>query len=163
LAISAPASFTFLPNRTWRTLVTPIALCFMLVTGSFLLFRLWGQEVYVDHLVRALPIIILFPIVNAINEEVRFRNVFFAAGTSQFNRKSLLQLTTVLFGLAHFGSYLGTSGTGGNLASGLAYALGAAALGWINGTATLDTKGIAAAWIIHAASDLVIIVGYALV
>ena len=71
-------------------------------------------------------------------------------------------MTSVFFGLAHFGSFLGTSGARGTPASGPAYAGGAAAIGWILGRATLDTGGVVAAWIIHGASDLVLILGYVL-
>ena len=70
-------------------------------------------------------------------------------------------MTTILFGLPHFGSFLGTSGDGRTLLSGLTYALGTTCMGWIAGKSILETRGVLAAWIMHAA-DLVIILGYIL-
>lgn len=159
----ARASRSTLGGREWRRLIVPVAMGWAAISGFFLVLRLHGNPIAVPRLVLALPIVVLFPILNAINEEIRFRNVFLATGLPLFGASSILLMTSVFFGLAHFGSFLGTSGRGGNLGSGLLYGGGAAIFGWILGRATLDTKGIVAAWIIHAVSDLVLIVGYVLV
>jgi membrane protease YdiL (CAAX protease family) len=113
-----------------------------------------------SRLIGALPFIILFPILNAINEEVRFRNVFLAEAEPVVGGNAALLMTTAPFRLVHFGGFLGTSSPGGSFLSGITDALGAACVGWINGRATLDTRGMLAAWIIHASADLVIILGY---
>jgi len=160
--LHARSSMGLFGHRSWRVLIIPLAIVLAAISLSFLLFRLRSQTLTTSAVTSALPILILFPVLNAINEEIRFRNVFLAAGLPLFGPTSILLMTSVFFGLAHFGSFLGTSGAGGTTASGLVYAGGAALIGWILGRATLDTGGMVAAWIIHGASDLVLILGYVL-
>ncbi len=160
--LNAKSSMGLLGHRNWRVLIIPLAVALAAISLSFLLFRLRSQAFTTSAVTSALPIVILFPVLNAINEEIRFRNVFLATGLPLFGPTSILLMTSVFFALAHFGSFLGTSGAGGTTASGLVYAGGAAAIGWILGRATLDTGGLVAAWIIHGASDLVLILGYVL-
>ena len=121
-----------------------------------------GNDDVSTKLIEALPVVILFPLLNAINEEVRYRNVLLAEAEPVVGADGALAMTTVLFGLNHFDSFLGTSGPGGSLLAGLAYALGATCLGWIAGRSMLETRGVLAAWLIHASADLVIILGYTL-
>ena len=121
-----------------------------------------GSEVWLAKLVPALPYLIMFPVLNSLIEEVRYRNVLLAMGTPVLGTASTLLMTTALFGLSHFVSFLGTSGSGGSWIAGLAYALGAAYIGWINGKSMLETHGTLAAWIMHASADLIIILGYIL-
>jgi membrane protease YdiL (CAAX protease family) len=148
----------------WR-IFTPIsAAVVMCMTGGFLLLRLdlSPSDTLWARLLEALPIAILFPIWNSITEEVRYRNVLLAEAETALGSQTALWMTTLLFGLPHFGTFLGTSGDGGTFLAGLAYGLGGAAIGWILGKSILETRGVLAAWIIHAAADLVIILGYIL-
>jgi membrane protease YdiL (CAAX protease family) len=160
--LSARARAGMLAHLPWKRLIVPVAIGWAAISGCFLLLRVHGNPIATSRLLGALPIVVLFPILNSINEEIRFRNVFLAAGLPAVGATSVLWMTAVFFGLAHFGSFLGTSGRGGSLASGLLYGGGAAFFGLILGGATLDTKGVVAAWVIHAASDLVLILGYVL-
>jgi membrane protease YdiL (CAAX protease family) len=160
--LSARSSSGLSGGRPWKRLMLPIAILWAAISGFFLVLRLQGRPIATSHLAVALPVVVLFPILNALNEEVRFRNIFLGVGLPLFGSTSIVSMTAVFFGLAHFGSFFGTSGTGGSLASGLLYAAGAAVFGWILAKATLDTKGIVAAWFIHAISDLVLILGYVL-
>jgi membrane protease YdiL (CAAX protease family) len=154
----------FGPNSSWVKLTPIFSILFLVITGSFLAFRLHmnGSDILFSKLMTALPYVILFPILNAIIEEVRFRNVLLAIGEPVLGGTTVLLMTTTLFGLSHFGSFLGASGAGGSLAAGLVYAIGAAYIGWICGRSILETRGVLAAWIIHGFSDLVIILGYIL-
>ncbi len=154
----------FGPNATWVKLTPLFSILFLVISGAFLVVRLHikSTDILSSKVMIALPYLVLFPILNSIIEEIRYRNVLLATGESVLGGTSVLLMTTTLFGLSHFGSFLGTSGTGGNLLAGLTYALGAALMGWINGRSILETRGILTAWIIHACSDLVIILGYIL-
>jgi membrane protease YdiL (CAAX protease family) len=138
------------------------ALLILCLTGGFLVMRLkvGSNDDLWFRLIGALPFIILFPILNAINEEVRFRNVLLAEAEPVVDDNMALLMTTALFGLVHFGGFLGASGPAGSSLSGTTYALGAACMGWIAGRSILETRGILSVWIIHASADLVIIPGY---
>ncbi len=163
--LSAPSAIDlFGANATWTKLTPIFSVLFFAVTGIFLLLRLRvsGSEVWLAKLVPALPYLIMFPVLNSLIEEVRYRNVLLAMGTPVLGTASTLLMTTALFGLSHFVSFLGTSGSGGSWMAGLAYALGAAYIGWINGKSMLETHGTLAAWIMHASADLIIILGYIL-
>lgn len=163
--LSAPSVITlFGPNASWVKLTPLFSILFLVLTGAFLVFRLHvgSGNLLFSKLVTAFPYLILFPIVNAIIEEIRFRNVLLAFGEPFVGGISVLLMTTALFGLSHVRSFLGTSGSGGSLIAGIAYALGAAYIGWIAGRSILETHGILAAWIMHASADLVIILGYIL-
>jgi membrane protease YdiL (CAAX protease family) len=151
-------------NASWVKLTPLFSILFLVITGSFLIFRLHlnSSDVLFSRLMTALPYAVLFPILNAIIEEVRFRNVLLAIGEPVLGATTVLLMTTTLFGLAHFGSFLGSSGARGSLAAGLVYAIGAAYIGWISGRSILETRGVLAAWVIHGCSDLVIILGYIL-
>ncbi len=155
----------FGPNSSWAKLTLCFSILFLALTGSFLVFRLHtlSSDILFSRFVRAFPYVIVFPILNAINEELRYRNVLLAVGEPVMGGTLTLLMTTVLFGLVHFGSFLGTSGTGGSPIAGFFYALGAAYMGWVNGRGILETRGVVAAWIIHASADLVIILGYILI
>ena len=150
-------------NTSWYTL-TPVFSTLMLCTGGFLALRLKGSmhPDVATSLIAALPVIILFPLVNAITEEVRYRTVLLAEAERVVGGEVALFMTTLLFGVNHFDSFLGTSGPGGSFLAGFVYALGATVLGWIAGRSMLETRGVLAAWIIHASADLVIILGYIL-
>lgn len=154
----------FGPNASWVKLTPLFSILFLVITGSFLVFRLRvnSSDILFSRLMVALPFVVLFPILNAIIEEIRFRNVLLAIGEPTLGGTTVLLMTTTLFGLSHFGSFLGTSGARGSLAAGFTYAIGAAFIGWICGRSILETRGVLAAWIIHGSSDLVIILGYIL-
>jgi membrane protease YdiL (CAAX protease family) len=152
-------------NISWYALTALFAILILCMAGGFLVMRLnvGADDRLLSSLIGALPFIILFPILNAINEEVRFRNALLAEAEPVVGDNAALLMTTALFGLVHFGGFLGTSGPGGSFLSGLTYAGGAACMGWINGQSILKTRGILAAWIIHASADLAIILGYVLI
>ncbi|KPV54878.1 hypothetical protein SE17_00990 [Kouleothrix aurantiaca] len=150
-------------NTSWYRL-TPIFSILMLCTGGFLAIRLKGSinDDFATNLIAALPVIILFPLINAIAEEVSYRTVLLAEAEYVVGGDVALFMTTLLFGLNHFDSFLGMSGPGGSFLAGFVYALGATFLGWIAGRSLLETRGVLAAWIIHASADLIIILGYVL-
>jgi Type II CAAX prenyl endopeptidase Rce1-like len=151
-------------NTSWYTLTSVFSILVLCMTGGFLMMRLNTSynHGFATTLIEALPVVILFPLLNAINEEVRYRTVLLAEAEYVVSGDVALVMTTVLFGLNHFNSFLGTSGPGGSFLAGFTYALGATFLGWIAGRSMLETRGVLAAWIIHASADLVIILGYIL-
>jgi membrane protease YdiL (CAAX protease family) len=153
----------FGPNTSWYRLTLVFSIL-MLCTGGFLAIRLKGSmnDDVATNLIAALPVIIMFPLVNAIAEEVSYRTVLLAEAEQVVGGEVALLMTTLLFGVNHFDSFLGTSGPGGSFLAGFAYALGATVLGWIAGRSLLETRGVLAAWMIHASADLMIILGYIL-
>lgn len=160
--LTAPTSLRFARQRSWSIVIPVVCLFTVALTGTFLMLRLRGQSINPAQLLPAIPFILAFPVLNAINEELRFRNIFLAEGIPLFGPTPTLVMTTAFFALAHFGSFLGTGGAGGSLAAGGIYAAGAGLFGYVWGRATLDTKGTLAAWIMHGTSDLMIILGYVL-
>ncbi|MGC8595227.1 MAG: CPBP family intramembrane glutamic endopeptidase [Candidatus Kryptoniota bacterium] len=135
---------------------------FLVITGAFLLSRLQirSNEIFLSKFIPALPYLIIFPTLNPFIEEIRYRNVLLGLGVPVLGATSTLLMTTVLFGLSHFVSFLGASGSGGSFVMGLTYALGAACMGWVNGKSMLETHGVLEAWIMHMSADLIIILGY---
>jgi len=89
-----------------------------------------------------------FAAVNAGFEEIRFRCVLLARAEGVVGRTQAIWLTTVLFGMAHWGP--------NNHPSGLIGAAMTGVLGWPLATSILDTRGWGWAWLIHFGDDVII-------
>lgn len=98
------------------------------------------------RVIRALPFVLLFAIVNAASEEFRFRSVLLARIQTVVGPGHALLLTSALFGLAHWFGH--PSGLTGVLMAGFA--------GWFWGKAMIETKGFIWSWLIHAIQDVAI-------
>jgi membrane protease YdiL (CAAX protease family) len=95
-----------------------------------------------------LPLGVGFALVNALQEEVRFRAVPIAALEPSVGAEAAIWMTAAAFGLAHWSGHpSGPTGVLLTFAGGLLLA-----------KAFVETRGIAWAWAIHALLDLVIFV-----
>jgi membrane protease YdiL (CAAX protease family) len=89
-----------------------------------------------------------FAVINAANEEFRFRFVLVARGKRAFGQRAVLWMTSINFGLAHWDGHPG--GPTGVLATTLFAMLLCQSL--------YDTEGGLWAWLMHAAGDVIIFV-----
>ncbi len=94
----------------------------------------------------ALPLAIAFSVVNAVQEEFRFRAVFLARLMPAVGVTHALFVSSLLFGLEHWYGHPG--GPSGVMLSGFA--------GYLWARSMVETRGSAWAWIIHALMDVVI-------
>jgi membrane protease YdiL (CAAX protease family) len=95
-----------------------------------------------------LPLGVAFALVNALQEEVRFRAVPIAALEPSVGAEAAIWMTAAAFGLAHWSGHpSGPTGVLLTFAGGLMLA-----------KAFVETRGIAWAWAIHALVDVVIFV-----
>jgi uncharacterized protein len=93
-----------------------------------------------------IPWIILFSLTNSLAEELIFRFVLVGGLVDRYSSRTVLLCSAVLFGLPHYWGY--PSGVVGVLMSGL--------LGYVLCKATIETKGLSIAWLIHFVQDLII-------
>lgn len=92
------------------------------------------------------PFVLLFSITNSFTEEVIFRYTVVGM-LNNHHPKMFIQITSaVLFGLPH---YFGNP-------SGIIGVVMAGVLGYVLCKATIETKGVAIAWVIHFVQDIII-------
>jgi membrane protease YdiL (CAAX protease family) len=100
-----------------------------------------------------LPAALLFAVINPAQEEIRFRVVPLATLAPAVGDEAAIWMTSAVFGLARW-SEATPSGPIGLVFHGLVGALLAKSI--------LETRGVAWAWIIHAAGNLVLFIGLVL-
>lgn len=100
-----------------------------------------------------LPAALLFAVINPAQEELRFRVVPLATLVPAVGDESAIWMTSAVFGLAHW-SAATPSGPLGFIFHGLVGALLAKSI--------LETRGVAWAWIIHAAGNFVLFIALVL-
>jgi membrane protease YdiL (CAAX protease family) len=98
------------------------------------------------RVLHGLPLALGFSVVNAAQEEFRFRAVLLGRLLPLVGTTHALLWTSLLFGLAHWFGH--PSGPSGVLLAGFA--------GYVWGRSMIDTRGSAWAWLIHGAQDVVI-------
>jgi len=99
-------------------------------------------------LVKALPYLpaaILFAAMNGFGEEMSLRAPLLSALQGQIDRRHVLLLTAVYFGLGHYS---------GSVSAGIIWVVFAGLLGWLMGRSMVETKGAFWAWLIHFAEDI---------
>jgi len=96
-----------------------------------------------------LPVGLVFAAVNGAQEELRFRLVPLAALTGAVGDEQAIWMTAAVFGLAHWS---------GATPSGPPGAIYHALIGAWLAKGILETRGVAWAWIVHAAGNLVLFV-----
>jgi membrane protease YdiL (CAAX protease family) len=133
-----------------------------LLTPVFVLVAIFGLKEQLDYITLAnnhaaqkpgwIALIVLsatFAAINAFNEEFRFRFVLLARGKRSVGATAALWMTSLNFGLAHWGS-----GHPGGPTGALTTTLFAILLV----RNLYDTEGGLGAWLMHAASDVIILV-----
>jgi len=103
-------------------------------------FHMFGRAVL------ALPLAVAFSVVNAVQEEFRFRAVFLARLSPVVGTGHALLVTSLLFGLEHWFGH--PSGASGVVLAGFA--------GYVWARSMVETRGSAWAWLIHGFQDIVI-------
>jgi membrane protease YdiL (CAAX protease family) len=134
---------------SWRwTLVGPLAFVVLAIPLIVeLVLEIHPNIALAHNMLSLLPLIIVFGIINAAQEEFTYRAVYLARLAPVVGTGQALLITSVNFGINHW--------VGGH-PDGLVGAVTVALAGYILGRSMLDTHGIAWAWIIHTAADIIV-------
>lgn len=135
-------------RHSWGKL--SIISAFLIATGTLLLTLItvtgFSVPIGLDQLVVFLPVIILLALVNSFCEGVVYRSAILGTLKGVVSKNVVLLIAAIFFGIAHY--YGAPSGVIGVFMSGL--------LGWYMCRAMYETRGFAAAWVIHFLQDVVI-------
>ncbi len=93
-----------------------------------------------------IPWILLFSLTNSLSEELIFRFSIVGGLFDHYPKLVVLTISALLFGLPHYFGY--PNGLTGIIMSGV--------LGYILCKATIETRGLAIAWVIHFTQDVII-------
>lgn len=139
----------FFSSRRW-TLVGPLAFVILAIPLVVeLVLEIHPNWALAHNILSALPLIIVFGIINAAQEEFTYRVVYLARLAPVVGAGWALLITSVNFGINHW--------VGGH-PNGLTGVVTVALAGYILGRSMLDTRGVAWAWIIHTAADVIVAV-----
>lgn len=117
-----------------------------LATATFMFTWRSGAEEPFQWQIDILPVVLLFSLSNALNEELIFRFALVAGLHDRLSPRTIMVLSAVLFGLPHyFGHPSGIIGVGM-----------AGFLGYVLCKATLETKGLGVALVTHLMQDVII-------
>ena len=146
-SMRAPFAMPFgIASASWAWLGPFLALFLAAPLLLQLMFTVKPDFHLLQRAVRGLPLALAFSVLNAAQEEFRFRAVLLGRLVPAVGASQALWITSILFGLGHwFGHPSGPTGVAM-----------AAFAGFIWGKSMLDTRGFAWAWIIHGFEDLVI-------
>lgn len=133
-------------TSSWMSNGLQLLFFISLATGIFMFLGL--QQTNALHNFRAwfIPFILLFSLSNSLTEELIFRFAVMGGLGTAYSKLTILLVSAILFGLPHY--FGNPSGVIGVLMAGL--------LGYILCKASLETKGLAIAWLIHFVQDLII-------
>lgn len=148
-----PAPLLGFPHRDpWYRfgLIWGFGIAFALFAVPYVMIRPSGEDLLV--VVPAVPSIVVYAAVNALNEEVTYRAPLLATLEPAVGSTQAMWQTAVFFGVAH---YFGTPG-------GLMGAALAVFMGWILSKAMVETRGLFWPWFIHFLRDVAIFVFLAL-
>lgn len=130
------------------TLMAPLAFAIpMILFVIELILQVPIDLALAPKILGALPVVVIFAIVNATQEEFTYRAVYLARLPSVIGTEQALLITSMNFGINHW--------VGGH-PNGLIGAVTVALAGYILGKSMLETRGIAWAWIIHFCADMVV-------
>ncbi len=145
-ATAAPVPWIGMTKPTpWKTFGLIVALASFFGGILFLWISNQPTGAMFLKLLPALPGVILLSAVNALDEEIIYRNGLLAPLTPAVGATPALWMTAVLFGMAHFS---------GTFPGGLIWFALTAFLGWLFGKAMLETRGVFWSWLMHFLSDL---------
>lgn len=136
-------------GATWRHEIVTMTLVITAVTTIFVWLASrthFSWQRAFDHV----PWILLFAALNAAGEEWFYRVALLRDARPVVSLELACLVSAIVFGLAHVGGRPG--GIGGVIA--------AALLGFVLSRATLETDGIATAWVVHFLQDVVIFAGW---
>lgn len=133
------------PGDSWSTVGLTFLVVMTLVT-AVVVYLQSGRGLSWSACARALPLALVFAVINSLGEELLFRVTLVEGLGNSWSQVSLALLAAVLFGVPH---WLGVPGR-------LLGSILAAFMGYFLTLSILQTQGLAWAWGIHAAQDVVI-------
>jgi len=136
-------------KTSWRSNGIQLLVFISLATGVFMYFGLKQSNSLSSFQWWFFPYVLLFALTNSFVEEVIYRFVVVAGLGDAYPPLTIQMVSAILFGLPHF--FGNPSGVVGVLMSGL--------LGYILCKATLETRGLSIAWVIHFVQDIIIFTG----
>ena len=140
------------PDRTW--IFVGLYLCIIITLGtlSFVYFQFRRLKVKFSEILPYIGWVVLFSLTNSFSEEAIFRLGVISPLFGIIDPSSLILVSAIIFGLAHFGG----------MPHGLIGMLMAGFLGWFLAKSVIETEGIFWAWLIHFIQDVVIYIGFML-
>ena len=133
-------------KSTWRMNGIQLLFFISLATGIFMFIALKFTNSLSFFQWSFVPFIVLFSFTNALSEELIFRFTLVGGLNEHFPRWSILILSGILFGIPHYAGW----------PNGITGVLMAAVLGYVLSKATIETKGLSVALVIHIFQDLII-------
>lgn len=133
-------------DRTWRATSLQLLLVISLPTSLFMFLGVYHSDSLGYFEWSFLPFVLVFSATNALAEELIFRFVLVGGLDGVYPKRVILWISALCFGLPHYGGSPG--GPVGVLMSGV--------LGYLLAKATMETKGLGVAWLIHFVQDLII-------
>jgi membrane protease YdiL (CAAX protease family) len=143
--MAAPARLPW-GTTSWRRFGPVLTLAFAGGLAIQLTLTLHPDMHMLGRALVALPLAIAFSVVNAVQEEFRFRAVFLARLLPAVGMTHALFVSSLLFGLEHWYGHPG--GPSGVVLAGFA--------GYMWARSMVETRGSAWAWLIHGFQDVVI-------
>lgn len=134
------------PNNTWRKTTLQLLFAISIPTAVFMGLGIMNAKTHVPFSLQFVPFILLFAAMNAFTEEIIFRHFLISGLESFLPPKTIYILSGILFGIPH---YFGAPG-------GLIGVFMAGILGYVLAKATVETRGLGVAWIIHFVQDVII-------
>ena len=135
----------FSKPTSWKTFGLIVAGASFILGIIFLWVSNQPTPEMLAKLLPALPGVILLSAVNALDEEIIFRNGLLAPLFPAVGAMPALWMTAVYFGMGHYS---------GTFPGGLIWFALTAFLGWLFGKAMLETRGVFWPWLMHFLSDL---------
>lgn len=130
----------------WTRFGGQFAIYISLGTLIFLILGGRPTAAQISGLLPLLPMVLLFAIMNAFNEEMTYRSSLLAGLENVVGARQAVWIAAAFFGIGHyFGVPYGIVGI-----------LMATFLGWILGKAMVETRGFFWAWFIHFLQDVMI-------
>ncbi len=154
--IGAPASpvplFGIKEGESWLGLGLSLSFFITLITVVFMYFQIRASGISMEPMMPLVGWVLLFSLTNSLSEELIFRVGIVGALYEVLSPASLMMISAVIFGLAHYGGM--PNGVVGMFLAGV--------LGWLLMKSVLETNGIFWAWLIHFLQDVVIFSGLVL-
>lgn len=133
-------------KSTWLTNGLQLAFFITMATSIFMVLAVYSTRSFENFQWGFLPLVILFSFTNSLAEELIFRFGVLGGLFEHYPKRIVLIISAILFGLPHYFGW--PSGFIGVLLSGT--------LGYVLAKATLETKGLSVAWVIHFVQDVII-------
>ena len=133
-------------KSSWKINGLQLLLFVSIATGSFMFLAVKYTGSIANFQWSFIPLIVLFSFTNSLTEELIFRFGIVGGLFNHYPKLTVLLASAVLFGLPHYFGW----------PSGFMGIIMASVLGYILAKATIETKGLSIAWVIHFVQDLII-------